>query len=183
MLHHGADAINAYLDKERSRLLRDCSVRAVIEDAPLGTGGAVANAIRELRLKGAFLVANADTWLGEGVKVLAATEAPAVGVVEVNDTSRYGAVRIEGDRIVAFEEKNARALPGWINAGLYALSAADFEHWDGRAFSIEADAFPRWTAAGRLRAVRLDTTFIDIGVPEDYQRFCSWAQSGRQGSP
>jgi D-glycero-alpha-D-manno-heptose 1-phosphate guanylyltransferase len=183
LLYHGADVIAAYLEQERSHLLRGCAVRTVVESAPMGTGGAIANAVRELGMKGSFAVANADTWLGTGVNALGAANAPAVGVVHVADTSRYGAVRVDGDQIVAFEEKNAMARAGWINAGIYALNAADFASWNGGAFSIEAESFPRWAAAGRLGAVPLNTTFIDIGIPEDYQRFCRWAESGQSGSP
>jgi hypothetical protein len=30
-----------------------------------------------------------------------------------------------------------------------------------------------------LQAVELDTDFIDIGIPEDYSRFCQLAGEGR----
>jgi len=31
-----------------------------------------------------------------------------------------------------------------------------------------------------LRAIPLKTDFIDIGVPDDYHRFCRWIEAGRQ---
>ena len=42
----------------------------VVENKPLGTGGAILNAIADLKMTESFLVANADTWLGSGVEIL-----------------------------------------------------------------------------------------------------------------
>ena len=34
--------------------------------------------------------------------------------------------------------------------------------------------FPRLVAARQLRSIKLSDEFIDIGVPEDYIKFCDW---------
>jgi hypothetical protein len=31
----------------------------------------------------------------------------------------------------------------------------------------------------RLGAIKLNSDFIDIGIPEDYLRFCSWVDTGK----
>ena len=61
-----------------------------------------------------------------------------------------------------------------INAGLYHLERQDFVGWGRAAFSLEKDLFPKLVANGRLKAVPVDSEFIDIGVPDDYRRFLDW---------
>ncbi|WP_397411246.1 sugar phosphate nucleotidyltransferase [Polaromonas sp.] len=182
LLHHKADKIVDFLaEAQKSGLLEGCAVRTLVEPQPLGTGGALAYAVRELAMMGSFLVANADTWLGGGIQQLLATPAPAMAVIRVPNSERYGHVRIESNKISAFEEKKGSSGPGLINAGLYRLDADMFREWDERPFSLERELFPKWVSAGRLGAVPLETDFIDIGIPEDYFRFCRWIESKKVG--
>lgn len=182
LLHHQAARIEQFLrDEQADGQLHGVEVLTITEPAPLGTGGAVALAMRQLSLEGPLLIANADTWLSSGVAATAAAPAPAIGVVHVPDTSRYGAVQISDERIDAFAEKASTAGPGWINAGLYHLDAGLFRDWNGQAFSLERQLFPSLLPARELRAVPLHTDFIDIGIPDDYARFCRWIESGKTG--
>jgi NDP-sugar pyrophosphorylase family protein len=136
--------------------------------------------VRELRLTGSFLVTNADTWLAGGIDAISRAQPPSIGVVQVADVERYGAVRCGPDgAIVAFDEKGANAGAGSINAGLYHLHASVFDDWDGQPLSLEREVFPLLAQQGRLRAVPLQAEFIDIGVPADYFRFCNWVESGK----
>lgn len=180
LLHHQADLIEAFLDARKGdRRFRDSEFHTLCEPQPMGTGGAVAYAVREQRLAGSFLVANADTWLGSGVERVFRTEAPAMATVRVGNSERYGSLNVDGDKVIGFAEKQDSAGPGWINAGLYHLPADLFRDWDGQPFSIERRMFPELAAGGRLQAVPLETDFIDIGIPEDYRRFGRWIGSGK----
>ena len=156
-------------------------IRVVVEPMPLGTGGAVANAVQKLKIKGNFLVTNADTWLDDGIRTLANACAPAMGIVEVEDTRRYGKVSVHDGKVRSFGEKQESNGRGWINAGLYHLGSDLFAAWDGLPYSIERDVFPGLAKSGCLCAMPLNTGFIDIGVPEDYFRFCRWIESGKRG--
>ena len=183
-LHHQADLMREYVARELARgVLAGCEATCVDEAVPLGTGGAVANAIRGGGVDGPFLVSNADTWLGGGIAQLRPAASPAMAVVRVPDCGRYGSLDIEHGRVSRFLEKDATRGAGWINAGLYRLDARDFQDWNGEAFSLERDRFPGWAAQGRLTAVPVTSTFIDIGVPEDYRRYQRWADSGHVGAP
>ena len=178
LLYHQADMIEEFLRSEAvSTLLQGCKVQTLIEAQPMGTGGAVAHAVQQLHLRGGFLVANADTWLGSGLAELATTPAPAIAVLRVENTERYGRVETEANKIVAFAEKQDSAGTGWINAGMYHLDAALFTDWDGEPFSLERLLFPPLAEAGCLQALPLQTEFIDIGIPADYFRFCRWIES------
>jgi NDP-sugar pyrophosphorylase family protein len=181
LLHHQADAVESFLTSQSRETSRArCVVRTVTEPRPLGTGGAIAHAVRELQLTGSFLVTNADTWLAGGIEAISRAPAPCIGVVQVPDVERYGAVRFGPDAAIgAFEEKGANAGAGWINAGLYHLHASLFHDWRGQPLSLEREVFPLLAQQGRLRAVPLQTEFIDIGVPADYFRFCNWVESGK----
>jgi D-glycero-alpha-D-manno-heptose 1-phosphate guanylyltransferase len=181
LLHHQSQLIETFLQsyRESSPKTATFDIRALTEPHPLGTGGAVAYAVREMELTGSFLATNADTWLGSGIQAVGDAQAPAVALVRVNDSDRYGKVLVERGVVAEFEEKRAGAGVGWINAGLYHLNADLFHAWDGRAFSLERELFPKLAGAAQLSAVALNTDFIDIGVPEDYLRFCRWIESGK----
>lgn len=180
LLHHQAKFIEDYLrDLKAEGLLKNCTVQTLTEPQPLGTGGAVAYAVRQLGLSDSFLVTNADTWLGSGINEIGLGGSPAMAVLRTSTTERYGAVRVHEGKVVSFQEKQSSQGPGLINAGLYHLPAALFQQWAGAPFSLERDVFPGLVEAGQLRSVELNTDFIDIGIPEDYYRFCHWIESGR----
>jgi NDP-sugar pyrophosphorylase family protein len=185
LLHHQADKIICFLQSEQqSGVLIDCEVHWLIEPTPLDTGGAVAYAVKQLSIKRNFLVTNADTWLGTSIANVAQAEAPAMAVVKLCDATRYGLVQFdEQHRVTAFQEKKINSQgAGWINAGLCQLSAASFKDWDHLPFSLERVTFPVMVARRELTAVALQTDFIDIGVPDDYYRFCGWIALDRKGT-
>lgn len=182
LLHHQAGLIESFLAmKKEEGLLMDCELRTLTEPRPLGTGGALAHAVREFGIRESFMVANADTWLGSGIVPVSEAVVPAIAVVQVGNSERYGTVLFQDNRVSAFQEKQSSSRPGWINAGLYHLSPEWFQDWNGQPYSLERELFPKLAANGQLQAVPLDVEFIDIGVPEDYFRFCRWIESGRVG--
>lgn len=151
----------------------------VIEDEPLGTGGAIRLGLAQCR-GDAALVVNGDTLLDLELQALharwLAVQRPILVGCRVPDTTRFGRLQVEGDRLTGFAEKG-QAGPGWINSGHYVLPRGLLE---GRglpaAFSFENDVL-----APRLAELQIDVfesagDFIDIGVPEDYER----AQTGLQ---
>ena len=186
LLHHKAELLQEFIAAKQHQLLQDarpCQMRFLVESCPLGTGGAVAHAVRSFGLKGDFLVANADTWLGSGIQQLSRLGVPGIAIVQVANAARYGVVRVEDAKVITFEEKQALAGSGWINAGLYNLSAELFsEVQDGRSFSIERELFPQLVTRHQLKATALTTEFIDIGIPEDYFRFCRWIEASKAGT-
>jgi len=181
MLHHKADQITRFLEVQKSDLLKNCQIEIIIESKPLGTGGAIANAIRELNIKENFLATNADTWLGTGILEVSRSVSPSLAVVIVADASRYGIVETDKrDHVLLFSEKKSNGESGLINAGLYHLSPGLFDKWNGEPFSLERDFLPNLVRSDNLTAVSLATDFIDIGIPKDYYRFCDWIRSGRE---
>jgi D-glycero-alpha-D-manno-heptose 1-phosphate guanylyltransferase len=153
------------------------SIDTVVEAQPLGTGGGVWLAMRTMGLD-ECLVANGDTWLDGDLSALhlpldlAAGEWARLGAVQVPDRRRYGGLALAQERVLHFLDAGA-ADGGWINAGIYRLHRRVFEgRVPGASFSLEREVLPALLADGHLCAARLGGRFIDIGVPDDYRRFC-----------
>jgi len=179
LLYHQAEQIIDFLESEKHGILEGCTFEVVVEPEPLDTGGAVFHAIKQSGYQGVFLVTNADTWLGSDIQNVICASSPSIGVVQLEDCSRYGNVIVDGkSRVTAFQEKQDDAGPGLINAGLYQLDTSLFEHESRDSFSLERDFFPDLVLKEGLKAVKMDAPFIDIGVPADYQRFNNWFASG-----
>ncbi len=144
------------------------------EREPLGTGGALALAVRQVA-QDAFFVLNGDTWLQLDYPAFGGAVADrgarlGVALASVPDVSRYGSVRLDGDRITGFDEKGKTGA-GFINAGLYWMRRDLLDGCPaGVAFSFERDVL--LPAATREPVVGFAHTrgFIDIGVPADYHR-------------
>lgn len=145
-----------------------------IENAPLGTGGAIRASLTHAREEN-VLILNGDTYLHADYAGMMGfhanqSEQMTIAVTQQPEVARYGGVILDDDRIAGFEEKG-RTGPGWINAGAYVLS----RHiaWPPslpERFSFESDFLA--PEIGRLRpaAFKVDGFFLDIGVPEDLDR-------------
>jgi D-glycero-alpha-D-manno-heptose 1-phosphate guanylyltransferase len=95
---------------------------------------------------------------------------PTIVGCRVDDTSRYGRLRIQGTQLVGFEEKGV-AGPGWINSGHYLLPRGLFEGSGlPAAFSFESGFVVPRLASQPFEVFFCEGPFIDIGVPEDYRR-------------
>lgn len=182
LLHYEAEVIKATLaDGSLLHTSDDLNINSVVEREPLGTGGAIRNALTVFGIETSFIVVNADTWLGDGLEEIAAAPPNTIASVWVQDCSRYGALSVKNGKIKKFLEKNASEGKGLINAGLYHLSPGVFgSSMDAARFSLESDVFPLAAAQGMLSAVEIDADFIDIGIPQDYLKFCNWVESGRK---
>jgi len=180
LVYFKADHIVDFLKKEQeSGILQDCSVEYVFEESPLGTGGAIVNAIKTMGLSESFFVVNADTWTEAGVRELTNLLRPAITAVRVSDVSRYGAVHINGNIVTKFEEKNQYSGPGYINAGLYFFDPKLFENYGDEVFSLENELFGNLVQDKEMYVSKIDSNFIDIGIPQDYYRFCEWISSNK----
>lgn len=181
LLHYEAKQIENFLSElfdsnEFSRV----TFRVVIETTPLGTGGAILNAIDFFGISKGFLVANADTWLGSGVKKLARMKSPTIAAVNVENSKRYGFLSCSDGKVISFKEKLDSTGQGYINSGLYNLIPEVFDGFEiGSSFSLEKEVFSRLVNSRKLEVIKLNESFIDIGVPEDYIKFCRLVELGK----
>lgn len=145
----------------------------VVEDAPLGTGGAIRLALDACTQDHVF-VFNGDTYLDLEVQSLEqqwqAKRHQIVVGRQVSDTSRYGRLVVDGGRITCFAEKGI-AGHGLINAGCYVLAADALARFPlNQPFSIETDYLVPEVTSGTVEVFVTEGMFIDIGIPEDYAR-------------
>ena len=151
-------------------------VRYVIEQSPLGTGGAVKAA--EHYLEEDFLVINADIIAQLDLEKLVAfhkkqNALATLTLTQVSNPAAYGLVELgEEERIHNFTEKPqlSRAAPAWINAGIYVFSSKIFDYIPkDQAVSIERDTFPQLLAEGeKLFGFRSHNYWLDMGTPQRY---------------
>ena len=144
-----------------------------IELTPLGTGGAIRQAMSHCHADHVF-VFNGDTYINLEAQDVEdhwqKHRAPIIVACEVPDTARYGRLDIERGRVLGFVEKGETG-PGLINAGCYVLPNTIINDFPlDESFSLEADFLAKAVGKQRFDLFVSKGHFIDIGVPEDYVR-------------
>ncbi|MHC1729385.1 MAG: nucleotidyltransferase family protein [Syntrophobacteraceae bacterium] len=143
------------------------------EQSPLGTAGAIANALDKVRGE-RFLALNGDSYCKPDFSRLYQSHLSrrakaTIWLVNREDCRRYGSVAVgSGGEVLAFREKSPEPCSGLINSGIYLLEREVAEAIpSGRAVSIETEIFPRMVGRG-LYAEIGEGPFLDIGTPEAY---------------
>lgn len=154
-------------------------IRYSIEDTPLGTGGAISKAM-DMIYTGSVLVMNGDCIndinLMEFVfrSLHLNPNGISIALKNIEDTSRYGEITIDvHEHILSWIEKSGDHHSGLINRGIYMIRDLNLIPHKITKYSIERDYFMKKINANQysFTGIRCDGSFIDIGVPEDYQRF------------
>lgn len=152
----------------------EMSLAYSVETEPLGTGGGIRNGLK-LCSGPEVMVLNGDTFFDVDLGGMLACHRRSCADITValkgmTGFDRYGAVRLDGERIVAFEEKKPCAA-GYVNGGIYVIGKSLFDGFDlpGK-FSFETDFLGRYLQRLSVVGFRSDGYFIDIGIPEDYER-------------
>lgn len=165
------EVIEQYLKDEFHTLDYQC----VIETEPLGTGGAIQLSCRHASEK-QVLVTNGDTLFKVNLAELAsfhkAQDADCtLALKPMKNFDRYGMVEINKKGIVeSFREKQFYT-DGLINGGVYLLNVERFlAHSYPLKFSFEKDYLEQQVEQGTLSAQAQDGYFIDIGIPDDYNK-------------
>jgi D-glycero-alpha-D-manno-heptose 1-phosphate guanylyltransferase len=144
------------------------------EEKPLGTGGAIKKSL-ELAKNDQVLVLNGDTYFEYNLNTLAEQH-----IMEFADCTlclkpmqhfdRYGSVYWQNGEIIAFNEKKF-VTKGLVNAGVYALEKSHFlKRRSKKIFSFEKDYLETMVNKYHFEGSIQDAYFIDIGIPEDYER-------------
>jgi D-glycero-alpha-D-manno-heptose 1-phosphate guanylyltransferase len=151
------------------------SIRYVTEEEPLGTGGAIKKAIAEAKTK-QVLVVNGDTLFLTDVQKMYVSHQEknadvSLALKPMYNFSRYGTVALSDKKeIIQFEEKQTRE-EGLINGGVYIFNQSIFQNFDlPEKFSIEKDFFEAYASDLKLFGFEEDAYFLDIGIPEDYEK-------------
>ncbi|HWI89891.1 MAG TPA: HAD-IIIA family hydrolase [Flavisolibacter sp.] len=163
--------IEEYLRKEYATL----DYTSVIEQEPLGTGGAIQLAIQKASTNN-IVIANGDTLFKikpdeiETLHDFRNSEC-TLALKPMQNFDRYGVVDTDSsEKIVSFKEKQFYK-DGFINGGVYLLNKEKFLNRPfAEKFSFEKDYLEKFCGEGRFFGSRQDGYFIDIGIPEDYRK-------------
>lgn len=155
---------------------RGLTISYEIEDEPLGTGGALLASSRHVESE-SFSVFNGDTMfpvdMDNAYAIHKRTGADVTIVVKaLENFERYGTLSFDSEQqITAFEEKR-KVESGYINGGVYVLRQGVLDRAvEGQPrFSLEKDFFEPSVGKLSMVACPSDAFFLDIGVPEDYER-------------
>ena len=165
------EMIETYVSDQYSML----DVQYSIEEEPLGTGGAIKLACKKTT-RNNVLVLNGDTLFSIDLAKLSTFHelkkaSCTLSLKAMADFDRYGAVTLrEDNRIDSFKEKQFYKS-GLINGGIYALDKAQFTVTNlPDKFSFEKEYLEKFYAEQNMYGIEQDAYFIDIGIPEDYER-------------
>lgn len=146
-----------------------------VEEEPLGTGGAVQLAASLCKEKNSFVL-NGDTIFKVHLASLSSFHYSndadcTLSLKPMQQFERYGVVELnEEKRVIDFKEKKYYES-GFINGGVYALNIDRFLKIQlPQKFSFEKDYLEAYSKKHRLFGYSSDAYFIDIGIPEDYER-------------
>ena len=155
--------------------LADGTFTFSVEEEPLGTGGAIYKACKKVSKEDA-IVLNADTFFGVPLHQLVTQyknnkAACTLALKPMQHFDRYGVVEINAQsRVIGFSEKKYHDT-GLINGGVYALSVAAFLQKSFQpVFSFEKDYLEKEFNRETITGLISNAYFIDIGIPEDFQR-------------
>lgn len=170
-----------------------------IEDEPLGTGGGIKIAT-SLIVSGSVIILNGDSFFDVDLQKLEQFHIAekcylTIALKPMQQCDRYGSVTIDGqNRIIGFEEKTSnlslktsgtRDAPSfkdrqsgkrykefnYINGGIYVLNKEIFDNITlPSKFSFETDLMEKYYPDFQFNGLPFDEYFIDIGIPEDYEK-------------
>lgn len=170
-LGYKSELLQQYLNTQYSNL----DIVFCTEPEPLGTGGAVKLALQLVQGTDVFVL-NGDTFFKISMFKLALFHKMqgsdcTLSLKPMKNFSRYGVVEIRYDNsIKAFKEKSFYE-EGLISGGTYAVNIQRFLSESlPRKFSFEQDYLEKYVKKRELFALVQDEYFIDIGIPEDYER-------------
>ena len=147
-----------------------------IEEEPLGTGGGIQLALTKAE-DPYVIILNGDTFFDVDLVTLCKDHCSSnkditLALKLMKNFNRYGTVNIDtmDGTITAFKEKQY-CDEGLINGGVYVINSNN-NIFKGlpQKFSFETAVLEPQCEAKNLQGIVQDGYFIDIGIPEDYEK-------------
>lgn len=151
--------------------------QTVVEKEPLGTGGAIKLCLSFCSDEHIMLV-NGDTFFELNIEsfyrnFIETSADCSIALTPMQHFDRYGSVTITNDNIITQFNEKKYCESGLINTGLVLFKKSVFESETssiGEKFSFEKDFIEPNITKLKVTGYIADGYFIDIGIPEDYQK-------------
>lgn len=181
-VHHHLEHIvlsTGYLHKKVETFVKEKhgkkNISFAVEEEPLGTGGAIVNALKQCRTD-EVLIINGDTFFDIDYDFFYHHHNHhcsefSIALKPMRNFNRYGTVTVDiHKRVTAFREKQ-QLEEGIINAGIYIVNRPCFLAIDWPLkFSMEKDYMEKYFDTVPMYGFSYDGYFIDIGIPEDFTK-------------
>ena len=130
-----------------------CKIKFSKEDSPLGTGGALKKAGKEVKEK-SFFVMNGDVITNINLNKL---KSKLNSIAAIQLRTKFGIMKVSNDKVVSFGEK--KIIPDlWMNAGIYHLSREIIKDLPKKG-DIEKTTFPKYAKKEKLHNIKFDKVF------------------------
>jgi D-glycero-alpha-D-manno-heptose 1-phosphate guanylyltransferase len=149
-------------------------LRYVVENSPLGAGGAIKNCANLIASDHPFFVLNGDTFLKFSQKEMydfhcQKNSSITLALKSMSNCYRYGRVLFNEEKhIISFDAAGYEGA-GYINAGVYLLNSEILKVLPNSTFSFEKDFLEKCFESFSPLGFLCQDYFIDIGIPEDYK--------------
>ncbi len=154
---------------------KDIQITYVYEDTPLGTGGAIIQALEQTTTND-VLICNGDTMFDVDLTTYYTSFKQSnsdfhMALKPMENFDRYGIVNINDDeRVVGFEEKK-QVEQGLINGGLYLVNKSKVLPLEFPVkFSFESEFLETKYKEMNFGGFVSEGYFLDIGIPTDYDK-------------
>lgn len=154
------------------------SIKYAVEEVPLGTGGAIANAAAALNLADddSVVIFNGDVLSSHSLQNqiqmhLEKSADVTLYLTKVTDPRAYGCVPFDAsNRVIDFLEKMENPITDTINAGCYIFNSRSINHIPrNTVVSVERETFPELLRNGAGLYGYLDNSYwIDMGTPQSF---------------
>ena len=147
-------------------------ISCIDEKKPLGTGGALVNAIN--KLDDYFYLLNGDTYFdGDLLQLQENFDRKNFDIILstkklLND--RYGCLKIKSNRVLSLKKSKKKAISN-INLGTYIIKKKTLKKYKKEKLSLESDILPELASKQKLQCSFFQKNFfLDIGIKKDLKK-------------
>ncbi|NQU88407.1 MAG: NTP transferase domain-containing protein [Mariniphaga sp.] len=155
---------------------KEVKISYAVEKKPLGTGGAILNALKLAQNHCSFIL-NGDTYFPVAFEQMEKLSIEKnsdliLALRELNDVSRYGTISLnKSKKVIDFIEKKGEPSSGFINGGIYYLRNLSLKSLTfPKVFSFENDYLAKHNHSQNFYGEIFKDYFIDIGIPETFKQ-------------
>ena len=172
-LGYKSEIVTEWVQEERKKW--PFQIEWLIENEPLGTGGAIKLCMEKANTD-TVCVLNGDSFFSVDLVRLYMQHRMSFSQITLalkpmREFDRYGTVHTDDNHVITSFTEKGYCDKGNINGGVYLIQRnSDLIFSMPEKFSFEKDLLEKNVQSGLLRGFSHDRYFIDIGVPEDYDR-------------